>query len=153
MFTRKLQGCGSAETRAAPRAVWDVLLDPACLARLIPGEPLVERRGPDGYRAVIRFGVGPLSGHYDAGLLLVEVDAPRALVLEGGSEGAFGSGQAKAWVSLEESAPGTTTVRWRYESSVHGPVALVGRTMLNTATHLFVQRFFARLACWQFAAA
>jgi 2-furoyl-CoA dehydrogenase large subunit len=153
MFKRNLAGSGIAEVPARRQAVWDVLLDPVTLARLIPGDPFVELLGPASYRAVISFGVGPCTGHYDARLVLSSLEPPQSLTLSGGSSGAFGTGRADARVSLRELGHAGTEVSWAYESQVSGPISLVGSTLLNAATRLFVQRFFNNLAGWPFGGA
>ncbi len=143
---RTLAGRGTVDVAAPPDRVWSALLDPDTLLRLIPGADRVERPDPYRYCAVLSFGVGRVRGRYDARLLLSDVVAPHRLDLAGQAQGWLGGGRAVARVVLTERGPSGTTIAWRYDGVITGPVALVGTALLQATSSLFVQRFFAALA-------
>ena len=139
-----MAGCGSVVVDASPAVVWSALLDPGVLAAVVPGATRVARVGPARFEAEVGFGVGPVRGRYRAGLDLAVMTPPERLELAGQSVGRFGGGRAHAWVGLAAVPGGGTRIEWRYEGRVHGPVAIVGRTLLQATGGAFVRRFFDR---------
>ena len=145
MATRYLTGQGSVVLPAGPVEVRAALLDPEALRGAIPGADAVEQVGPAQFRATISFGAGRLRGRYAAELTLSE-SRLGAMQLQGGSQGPLGGGTASAQVELTALAGGRTRLSWTYQGTVSGPVALLGRRLLQTGNDLFIHRFFAVLA-------
>ena len=145
MSQQALTGKGVCEVEAAPEVVWSELLDPQVLAALIPGTERVVRDG-DRYEALLSYGAGRVRAQYNVDLVVSDLMPPDALSLAGQSEGRLGWGKARAVVTLESSAPGRTTIRWEYDGTIGGPVALLGGLVLRSAARVFVGRFFDRLA-------
>lgn len=142
---RALTGDGSTVVPAPPQKMWDILLDPKELARVIPGCSALALVGPDAYRADIDIGIGPVRGKYRAEVRLSDLDAPRSLTLTGSASGALGWGDGQAWVTLS-STPEGTSVAYHYEAEIGGKVASVGARMLDGAAKLLIAQFFKALA-------
>ena len=60
---------GSVDIAAPPARVFEVLLDPVALARVIPGCHALQSDGPNRYRADVTVGVGLIKARYEAPLL------------------------------------------------------------------------------------
>ncbi len=146
MRDQALSGSGSAVLRAAPDDLWAALLDPAVLRIAIPNADHVSRTGDGHFTALISFGVGRWRGRYVAELDLSNVRPPHALDLEGQAAGGLGRGTASAHVTLSAVEGGCTRVGWRYRGRVAGPVALVGRALLQAGSDIFIKQFFRVLA-------
>lgn len=116
------------------------------LRAAIPGAVGVEQLDEARYRATIAFGVGWITGRYTAELVLAGMQRPQRLDLSGHSKGAFGKGEARAHVEIAALVAGGSRLDWRYEGTVSGPVAFVGRRLLQVASDLFIQRCFANLS-------
>ena len=85
----------SSQVLAHPRErIYGLLLDPAVLARLLPGVEKLEATGPDQYAVVVRLGVGAIRGTYTGKVALVDLHAPESFRLIGEAKG--GPGWAKA---------------------------------------------------------
>lgn len=136
---------GSVEFQAAPEAVFEALLDPRVLSRIVPGCHTLERVGEHSYRADVTVGVGPVKARYDARLELRDLDPPRALVLNGKGVGAMGSAEGGGRVALEPLAGGGTRLRYDYRVAVSGKVAAVGGRMLQSAARMLIAQMFERL--------
>ncbi len=145
MSEQRLTGEGSCDVGAPPGLVWLTLLDPETLRALIPGTDSVERIG-DRYVASLSYGAGRIRALYRVELVLSDPIPPSTLALSGHSEGRLGWGRATAFVALEPAAPGRTTITWRYEGVIGGPVSLLGGLVLRSAARVFVGRFFSALA-------
>src|SRR5882724_11847644 len=142
---RQLRGEGSATVAASPEAVWAMLLDPATLQAVIPGCHAVERISDTHFRADVTIGVGPVKGRYRAEVALSDLDAPRAVTLDGSAEGALGFGNGEGRITLTPENAGTV-VRYEYDAAIGGKVASIGGRLLDGAARVIIGQFFSALA-------
>jgi 2-furoyl-CoA dehydrogenase large subunit len=142
---RQLFGEGNATVRAPRQAVWDMLLDPRTLERVVPGAHGIDRVSDTHFRADVTLGVGPVKGRYKADIRLTDLVPPQSLTLSGEASGALGFGGGTGFVTLQE-MNGTTTIRYRYEAGIGGKIASVGGRLLDGAARFLISQFFAALA-------
>jgi 2-furoyl-CoA dehydrogenase large subunit len=139
-----LQASGSVDIAAPPEQVFAVLLDPAALARVIPGCHALQRDGEHRYRADVTVGVGLVKARYEARIELSEIDAPRSLRLAGSGQSSLGTGAGSGTVRLEATASGTR-LHYDYAAQVGGKVAAVGSRMLEGAARIVLAQLFESL--------
>ena len=139
-----LQAQGSVDIAAPPEKVFAVLLDPAALARVIPGCHALQRDGEHRYRADVTVGVGLVKARYEARIELSEIDAPRSLRLAGSGQSSLGTGSGSGTVRLEATAAGTR-LHYDYAAQVGGKVAAVGSRMLEGAARIVLAQLFESL--------
>ena len=139
-----LQAAGHVDIAASPERVFEVLLDPAALARVIPGCHALEAIGPQRYRADVTVGIGLVKARYAATIELSEIDRPRSLRLAGSGQSALGTAAGSGTVRLEPT-PGGTRLHYDYRAQVGGKVAAVGSRMLEGAARILLAQLFAAL--------
>lgn len=139
-----LQAQGEVRIAATPEQVFAVLLDPAALARVIPGCHALVADGPNRYRAEVTVGVGLVKARYEARIQLSDIEAPRRLRLAGSGQSSLGTGAGDGLVTLEAVAGGTL-LRYDYRAQVGGKVAMVGSRMLEGAARIIVAQLFESL--------
>lgn len=139
-----LTGRGATVVPAPPQRVWDTLMDPDALQRIVPGCKYVERDGDHGFKARAQLGVGPVRGTFDAAVTLSDLDPPRAVTLSGTLLGSLGSSQGTGRVRLEPVAEGTR-VTYDYEVHLSGTIAAVGGRMLSGAASTLIGQVFKAL--------
>ncbi|MDP6705283.1 MAG: molybdopterin-dependent oxidoreductase [Alphaproteobacteria bacterium] len=139
-----LTGAGETVVPASPEKVWETLLDPDALAKVIPGCRRLDKVGDNDYRATVSLGAGPVRGRFEARVRLSELDPPRAAVLSGGLDGPLGASRGGGHVRLAPVAEGTR-LEYDYTVAISGKVAAVGSRMLDGAARLLVAQFFERL--------
>lgn len=139
-----LQAQGEVDIAASPEKVFAALLDPAALARVIPGCHALRSIGPNRYRAEVTVGVGLVKARYDAEITLSDIDAPRSLRLAGSGRSSLGTGAGDGRVTLT-ATPGGTRLRYDYRARVGGKVAMVGSRMLEGAARVIVAELFDSL--------
>ncbi|MBX3535121.1 MAG: molybdopterin-dependent oxidoreductase [Xanthobacteraceae bacterium] len=142
---KSLYGEGSAEIALPPQEVWSSLLDVDVLASVIPGAHSVEKVGEHGFKADVSLGVGPVKGRYRAHVDLIDLDAPRAVTLRGGANGALGAARGEGRIELVQTETGTK-LTYRYEAEIGGKVAAVGGRLLDAAARVVIRQFFEALA-------
>ena len=139
-----LQAQGSVEIAATPEQVFAVLMDPAALAKVIPGCHALTADGPNRYRADVTVGVGLVKARYEALIALSDIDPPRRLRLSGSGRSSLGTGAGDGLVTLEATATGTR-LNYDYQAQVGGKVAMVGSRMLEGAARIIVAQLFESL--------
>ncbi len=135
---------GTVEIAAPPERVFAVLLDPAALARVIPGCHALEADGENRYRADVTVGIGLIKARYEARITLSDIEAPHRLRLAGSGSSSLGTGAGDGLVRLEATAEGTR-LHYDYRAQVGGKVAMVGSRMLEGAARVIVAQLFESL--------
>ena len=135
-----------------------VLLDPAALAKVIPGCHALLPVGLNSYRADVTVGVGLVKARYEAKISLSEINRPHSLRLEGQGSSSLGTAAGSGTVRLEATASGSR-LHYDYTAQVGGKVAAVGSRMLEGAARVVLAQLFeslgrqatgaAQLAWWQ----
>ena len=140
-----VSGFGELDLDADPQTVWDLLLDPAELAQLLPHCDVLERIDDQQYRGEVTLRIGPIRSRYRVDIQLSDLNAPHGLTLHGRGSGALGSGRGAGRMELAPTETGTR-LAYDYRIDVGGKVASVGARMLNGAARMVVDEFFNRLA-------
>lgn len=126
----KLEG---TYTFDAPRdVVWQALLDPEILARVMPGCEGLEKVGEDEYKATLKIKVGPVQGKFEGGIKLTEINAPDSYNMEVDGKGPAGfmKGHGKVWLEDQGSS---TLMHYGGEAQVGGRIASVGQRLLDSS--------------------
>jgi 2-furoyl-CoA dehydrogenase large subunit len=141
---RGLTGSGQADFQGSRQALWDTLLDPDTLARIVPGCLSVMRVSDTHFRADVMLGVGPVKGRYIVDVELSDLVEPSSATLTGSARGALGSGSGRGHVRLQDIEAGTR-LSYDYEARVGGKVAAVGGRLLDGAARMVIGQFFKAL--------
>ncbi len=139
-----LSASGSTRIPAPPEKVFDVLLDPQALARVIPGCRELRQVGENQYRADVTISIGMIKARYEAQIALTDIERPRSLRLHGSGVSSLGGAQGAGTVVLEPDGDGTL-MRYQYEAEVQGKVAAVGGRMLEGAARMVLGQLFEQL--------
>jgi uncharacterized protein len=137
---------GAIELAAPREAVWTKLNDPDVLRACIPGCEELEKIDDQGFRAVARMKVGPVSARFRGKVALIDLDPPRAYKISGEGEGGvagFAKGSAK--VDLTEKNGGTL-LTYQVDAQIGGKLAQLGQRLINSSAKKLADEFFANFA-------
>lgn len=139
-----MEGKGKISLPASVEQSWDVLMDSEALKNSIMGCKKLEVVGEYKYEADISMGVAAVKGDYFAKIELTNMERPDKyrMIIKG--DGASGSIEAIADVSLEAVDETKTTLYYTYEAEVGGKVAMVGQRMLGGVAKLIIKDFFKK---------
>ncbi len=123
--------------------VWALLNDPEVLKSAIPGCQSLEKTGENGFAAVVKTRIGPVSATFKGKVELSDIVPLEGYTIKGEGEGGiagFAKGGAK--VSLSD-APGGTLLRYDVEATVGGKIAQLGSRLIDGVAKNLADKFFA----------
>jgi uncharacterized protein len=126
--------------------VWGLLNDPEVLKSCIPGCESLEKTGDNGFAAVVKTKIGPVSATFKGKVELSDIVPLVGYTIKGEGEGGvagFAKGGAK--VSLTD-APGGTLLRYDVEANVGGKIAQLGSRLVDGVAKNMADKFFASFA-------
>src|SRR3984957_10230300 len=126
--------------------VWELLNDPEVLKSAIPGCQSLERTGENGFSAVVKMKIGPVSATFKGKVELTDIVPNVGYTIKGEGEGGiagFAKGGAK--VSLAD-APAGTLLHYDVEATVGGKIAQLGSRLIDGVAKNMADKFFANFA-------
>ena len=134
----------SRDIRAEPAIVWQAILDPEVLKACIPGCQSMIGSVADGYEAVVKQKVGPVSATFTGLVHLTDIVEERAIRISGeGKGGVAGFAKGGANVTLEP-IPEGTRLSYDVEASVGGKIAQLGSRIIDGFAKKMADEFFTR---------
>ena len=126
--------------------VWALLNDPEVLKACIPGCESLEKTGDNGFAAVVKTKIGPVSTTFRGKVELSDLTPLVGYTIKGEGEGGvagFAKGGAK--VSLAD-APVGTVLHYDVEANVGGKIAQLGARLIDGVAKNMADKFFANFA-------
>jgi len=125
---------------AAPRqAVWEALLDPAVLARTLPGCDHLECTREGEYQGALNIRVGPVQGKFQGRVVLADLDPPAGYRIQINGRGAPGFVTGDGQLQLEDEESHCTLV-YAVNVQVGGKIAGVGQRLLDSSAKVLTQQ-------------
>ena len=135
---------GASEVSAPQEEVWTAFLDPATLAKAIPGCEGLEEIGPGEYKAVMKVGVAAIKGTFEGKVKLSDLEPPNRYRMAVEGSGGPGFVRGAAGMQLSD-VDGGTKVSYDADVQVGGLIASVGQRMLGGVTKMMLDQFFTRM--------
>jgi uncharacterized protein len=129
---------------AAPRAmVWAALNDPEVLKTSIPGCQQLSGSAQDGFEALVKQKVGPVSATFQGRVTLADVVPLTSYTIAGeGKGGAAGFAKGGAAVALADDGDGTL-LTYDVKATVGGKLAQLGSRLIDGFAKKMADSFFA----------
>lgn len=124
--------------------VWETLLDPQILPRVLPGVEKFEPVGAGQYELVVTLGVPAVQGTFDGRIAIEDERYPSQYRLRGQCKGAPGWVRGGARVELVPDTAGTR-VALCADVQIGGRVAAVGQRALEGVAKALVRQLFDSL--------
>jgi carbon monoxide dehydrogenase subunit G len=135
---------GMHELNAARSAVYAAMVDPAVLARTIPGCEKLELTGDNTYAVTLRAGVGSIKGVFTGNVRLEETRAPEhyEIIVDGKGQPGFLKGSGVIDLAERDSI---TEITYSGDVQVGGTIAGVGQRMIEGAAKMLAAQFFTAI--------
>ena len=132
------------EIKADPKTVWDAILNPDVLMECIPGCQSLTGSVAEGYEAVVKQKVGPVSATFTGLVQLSDIIEGKSLKISGeGKGGVAGFAKGGANVSFEP-IDGGTRLTYEAEANVGGKIAQLGSRIIDSFAKKLADEFFTR---------
>ena len=130
---------------AYPREkVWEVMLDPSVMARVLPGVEKFDIVGPDKYAVQVKLGVPSVKGTYIGNVEIFDKQPPSSFRLRGDGKGGPGWARGEVLLTLTPEGDGTA-VNAKANAVIGGTIAGVGQRMMEGVAKGMARDFFASL--------
>ncbi len=125
-----------------PRGVvWELLQDPAVLAKALPGAKQLVANGADRFEGVMRVGVGPVTAaEFAVTVTLTAKVRPQQFAMQVAGAGALGFTRGAAEVELRDGPQGGTIMTYHADVQVGGKIAGVGQRLLDQVAKLMTRQ-------------
>ena len=126
--------------------VWALLNDPEVLKASIPGCESLEKTGDNGFAAVAKVKIGPVSATFKGKVELSDIVPDVGYTISGeGDGGVAGFAKGSAKVKLGD-AEGGTLLHYDVEANVGGKIAQLGSRLIDGVAKNMADKFFASFA-------
>jgi len=124
--------------------VWEVLLDPEVLSRVLPGVEKFELVGPDKYAVQVKLGVPSVKGTYTGSVEIADKQPYSSYKLRGEGKGGPGWARGEALMTLAPEGAGTK-VTASANAVIGGTIAGVGQRMMEGVAKGMAREFFSSI--------
>lgn len=137
---------GEIQLAASREEVWSKLNDPDVLKICIPGCEVLEKTEGQGFRAVAKMKVGPVSARFKGKVTLSDLDPPNGYrILGEGEGGVAGFARGSAKVDLLEKEGGTH-LTYHVDAQIGGKLAQLGQRLIDGSAKKLTDEFFTNFA-------
>jgi len=136
---------GSYQLPVSQSQAYDLLQDPAVLAKAMPGCDALDRIGDNEFHMKMKMVLASISGLFDGKVRIADPQPHTSfrLIVEG--TGKIGFMKGDGLLTLTPADTGTT-VSYDGTVEVGGTIAAVGHRLLDTTARMIIKRFFEKLA-------
>jgi uncharacterized protein len=136
-----------SHTLAIPQEkAYQMMQDPAVLARAMPGCESLEKIGENEYRMKMKMVLASLSGSFDGKVRIADQTPPSSfrLIVDGSGRPGFIKGDGL--LKLASTSGDGTEVNYEGDVQVGGTIAAVGQRLLDGTAKILIKKFFDNLA-------
>ncbi|MBK6467036.1 MAG: carbon monoxide dehydrogenase subunit G [Rhodobacter sp.] len=134
----------SRDIAAPPDLVWTAILDPEVLRECIPGCQSLTGSVAEGYEAVVKQKIGPVSATFTGIVTLSDIIPGQSVRISGeGKGGPAGFAKGGALVTLEPGGAGTI-LAYDVEAAIGGKLAQLGSRLIDGFAKKLAEEFFTR---------
>jgi len=122
-------------------AVWDLLQDPAVLAKALPGTKTLTKTAEDRYQGVMKVSVGPMTAaEFAVNVELTDKVAPEKFSMHIDGKGAVGFTKGTATIALREEPGPVTVMQYSSDVQIGGKIAAVGQRLLESVGKMMTKQ-------------
>ncbi len=135
---------GSYTLKAPIDKVWEFLMDPDSISKVLPGCKSLEETRPDTFEGTLEIGVAAVKGSYSGSVQLLDKAPPTSyrMLLDGNGKRGFVKGEASIGLEAKDQ---DTILTYDAETQVGGLIANVGQRMLSGAAKMIINQSLKKL--------
>ena len=125
---------------------YDLLQDPAILAKCMPGTDSLQKVGDAEYEMKMKMAIASISGLFAGKVRIADPNKPDSfkLIVEGTGKIGFVKGEGVLHLAQQNGA--ATEVKYEGDVQVGGTIAAVGQRLLDTTSKMIIKKFFQKFS-------
>jgi carbon monoxide dehydrogenase subunit G len=121
--------------------VWDLLQDPAVLAKALPGTKTLTKTSEDHYEGVMKVSIGPMTAaEFSVKVELKDKVAPERFAMHIDGKGGVGFTTGTATIELQELPGPVTVMNYNSHVQIGGRIAGVGQRLLESVGKMMTKQ-------------
>ena len=124
--------------------VWEMLLDPSVLARIMPGCEKLEQTGENVFEGKLNIRIGPVQGVFQGTVELSDLRPPHGYHMLVNGRGPAGIVRGEGDLQLAPAESGTN-LSYQGEAQVSGRIASVGQRLMDSSAKAIVSQSLQNL--------
>jgi hypothetical protein len=135
---------GNYTFNAPQELVWEMLLDPSVLARVMPGCEKLEQTGENEFEGKLNIRIGPVQGVFQGTVELSDLRPPHGYHMLVNGRGPSGIVRGEGDLQLSPTESGTN-LSYQGEAQVSGRIASVGQRLMDSSAKAIVSQSLQNL--------
>ncbi len=145
IFEDGLKISGSYSVPANRERTYQLLQDPAVLAKCMPGTDHLDKIADDEYEMKMKMAIASIGGLFTGKVRLADQNPPESFRLMVEGTGKIGFLKGEGLLNLTPQAE-STEVKYEGDVQVGGTIASVGQRLLDTTSKMIIKKFFEKLS-------
>jgi uncharacterized protein len=140
-----MQLAGNQIVNAAPPGVWNILMNPDLLAKVVPGISSLEKLSENSFKSAINIRIGPVNGTFTGNLHLDNLVAGKSFLLKAQQNSKIGNANAEIRIDLTPVNENQTEVNFDGDVRMSGLLASMGQRVIGGVANTLTKQFFNNL--------
>lgn len=136
---------GNQILNATPSSVWEKLMDPETLGRVVPGISKLERLSDNSFKSTLSIKIGPLGGSFSGKLQLEDIVEEKSFLLKAQQNSKIGNANAAVKINLTRINENQTEVAFDGDVKLSGMLATMGQRVIGGVANTLTKEFFKNL--------
>ncbi|RYY27274.1 MAG: carbon monoxide dehydrogenase [Chitinophagaceae bacterium] len=136
---------GNRIVNAVPGKVWELLMNPDTLAKVVPGITSLEAISEHSFTSSLHIKIGPVSGTFSGKLQLEDIVDGKSFTLNTQQNSKIGNANATLQIVLSSVGDQQTEVIFDGNAKLSGMLASMGQRIIGGIANTLTNQFFSNL--------
>ncbi|MHA4843615.1 CoxG family protein [Flavitalea antarctica] len=136
---------GNRIINAVPSKVWELLMSPDSLSRVVPGISTLEPIAENSFLSSINIKIGPVNGTFSGKLQLEDIVDQNSFTLKTQQNSKIGNANAALNIKLDPVDGNQTKVTFDGDVKLSGMMAAMGQRIVSGVANTLTNQFFNNL--------
>ncbi len=136
---------GNQILNATPSRVWEMLMDPIILAKVVPGISKLEKLAENSFKSILSIKIGPVSSSFSGKLQLEDIVEQKSFTLKAQQNSKIGNANADVKINVAAINDTQAEVTLNGDVKISGMLATMGQRVLGGVANTLTKQFFNNL--------
>jgi len=137
-----MQLSGNRILNAVPSRVWDMLMNPDSLARVVPGISSLEMISENSFISALNIKIGPVNSTFSGKLQIEDIVEEKSFTLTTQQNSKVGNGNAVLHIKLAPAGDNQTELIFDGDVKLSGMLASMGQRIVGGVANTLTNQFF-----------